>query len=67
MGKKKKRNKEYWITESGLRNIILQNIKEQLGLSPLKLEASPDNPLKCYDGFWPLIKKKLIRRASVIR
>lgn len=59
MGKKKKRNKEYWITESGLRNIILQNIKEQLGLSPLKLEASPDNPLECYDGFWPLIKKDI--------
>lgn len=59
MGKKKKRNKEYWITESGLRNIILQNIKEQLGLSPLKLEASPDNPLECYDGFWPLIKKEV--------
>lgn len=59
MGKKKKRNKEYWITESGLRNIILQNIKEQLGLSPLKLEDSPDNPLECYDGFWPLIKKDI--------
>lgn len=59
MGKKKKRNKAYWITESGLRNIILQNIKEQLGLSPLKLEASADNPLECYDGFWPLIKKDI--------
>lgn len=58
MGKKKKRNKAYWITESGLRNIILQNINEQLGLSPLKLESSPDNPLECYDGFWPLIKKR---------
>lgn len=51
MEKKKKRNKAYWITESGLRNIILQNIKEQSGLSPLKLETSPDNPLECYDGF----------------
>lgn len=59
MGKKKKRNKAYWITESGLRNIILQNINEQLGLSPLKLESSPDNPLECYDGFWPLIKKEI--------
>lgn len=59
MGKKKKRNKAYWITESGLRNIILQNINEQLGLSPLKLESSPDNPLECYDGFWPLIKKEV--------
>lgn len=59
MGKKKKRNKAYWITESGLRNIILQNINEQLGLPPLKLESSPDNPLECYDGFWPLIKKEV--------
>ena len=65
MGKKKKKNKAYWITESGLRNIILQNIKEQLGLSPLKLEASPDNPLECYDGFWPLIKKDICIRNKM--
>jgi hypothetical protein len=65
MGKKEKRNKAYWITESGLRNIILQNIKEQLGLSPLKLEASPDNPLECYDGFWPLIKKDICIRNKM--
>lgn len=59
MGKKRKRNEAYWITESELRNIILQNINEQLGLSPLKLEPSPDNPLECYDGFWPLIKREI--------
>ena len=70
MGKKRKRNEAYWITESELRNIelrniILQNINEQLGLSPLKLEPSPDNPLECYDGFWPLIKKDICIRNKM--
>lgn len=46
MGKKRKRNEAYWITESELRNIelrniILQNINEQLGLPPPETGTQP--------------------------
>lgn len=59
MGKKKKKNetKVCGMTYQELRKFVYQVFIDASGLDPLKLESSPDNPLECYDGFWPLIKK----------
>ena len=60
MGKKKRdKTKVCGMTYPELRRFIYQIFIDSSGLDPLKLESSPDNPLECYDGFWPLIKKEV--------
>lgn len=60
MGKKKRdKTKVCGMTYPELRRLFYQIFIDSSGLDPLKLESSPDNPLECYDGFWPLIKKKV--------
>jgi hypothetical protein len=60
MGKKKKdKTKVCGMTYPELRRFFYQIFIDSSGLDPLKLESSPDNPLECYDGFWPLIKKEV--------
>lgn len=60
MGKKKRdKTKVCGMTYPELRRLFYQIFIDSSGLDPLKLESSPDNPLECYDGFWPLIKKEI--------
>lgn len=60
MGKKKRdKTKVCGMTYPELRRFFYQIFIDSSGLDPLKLESSPDNPLECYDGFWPLIKKEV--------
>lgn len=60
MGKKKRdKTKVCGMTYPELRRLFYQIFIDSSGLDPLKLESSPDNPLECYDGFWPLIKKEV--------
>lgn len=47
------------MTYPELRRLFYQIFIDSSGLDPLKLESSPDNPLECYDGFWPFIKKEV--------
>jgi len=60
MGKKKRdKTKVCGMTYPELRRLFYQIFIDSSGLDPLKLESSPDNPLECYDGFWPFIKKEV--------
>lgn len=60
MGKKKRdKTKVCGMTYPELRRLFYQIFIDSSGLDPLKLESSPDNPLECYDEFWPLIKKEV--------
>lgn len=60
MGKKKRdKTKVCGMTYQELRRLFYQVFIDSSGLDPLKLEPSPNNPLECYDGFWPLIKKEI--------
>lgn len=60
MGKKKRdKTKVCGMTYPELRRLFYQIFIDSFELDPLKLESIPDNPLECYDGFWPLIKKEV--------